>query len=343
MNIRDIARLANVTPGTVSKVLNNYPEISETTRQAVLKIIEETKYTPNPNARMLKLSTKPPLIGLIHEGVFDYVSDLVEESLSSRLRNSDFTIMSYHDNYYVQNKVEKFQEVINYINEHSLNGLIYMGGNFEEVPSSMFSQLSCPVVFFNTVLPEQYVQTSYSSVQVNHYDIAYKQMSYLMKKGHKKIAMLITSKDDTSVYGVRYQAYQAALRDHSLSDCLDYVIEGRYTANITYQNLRKALKLYPEITAICCSADVSSIAAIRAITDSGKKVGKEIEFISFDGIDDIYYTIPSITTFEQPKNELVHCIYDLLLGLISKEREHQHILFSARLIENESTNGTLSL
>ena len=65
MNIRDIARLANVTPGTVSKVLNNYPDISENTRRHVMKIIEENQYIPRNSARSLKLAVKISQTGCI--------------------------------------------------------------------------------------------------------------------------------------------------------------------------------------------------------------------------------------------------------------------------------------
>ena len=112
MNIRDIARLANVTPGTVSKVLNNYPDISEATRQNILKIIEENQYTPRNSARFLKLTTQIPQIGLAMEGICDWLHQSMARALSIRFHNADYTIMSFNDNYYSQDKTEKFQELL---------------------------------------------------------------------------------------------------------------------------------------------------------------------------------------------------------------------------------------
>ena len=74
MNIRDIARLANVTPGTVSKVLNNYPDISEATRQHVLQIIKENQYTTKNGGRKFKQAVTPR-IGLVSENVYNWVSE----------------------------------------------------------------------------------------------------------------------------------------------------------------------------------------------------------------------------------------------------------------------------
>lgn len=335
MNIRDIAQLANVTPGTVSKVLNNYPDISNTTRQLVLKIIEENEYKPNSYVRQKSCHSKPS-IGLIIEGVYNSLYDTLEEILSIRLHNGNYTIMSYHDNYYSQDKSEKFQELIAYANLHKLSGIIYIGGDFEHLPQDLFLSLKCPIIFVNTVLPNNMKETNYSSVQVNHFETAYKQMSYLIDKGHKNIATLISSKLDTSVYGIRTKGYMAALNDHHLEHNLSYIVEGAYTYKQSYQSLVELLKEHDDITAICCVADVVCIAAIRAIHDVGKIPGKDVEIISFDGLEEVTYCIPSITTFVQPIKDLTSCIYDLLIGLINHERSPQHITFQANLITNES-------
>ena len=167
MNIRDIARLANVTPGTVSKVLNNYPDISEATRQHVLQIIKENQYTTKNGGRKFKQAVTPR-IGLVSENVYNWVSETMQNLLSVRFHNADYTVLSFQDNYFSQNKNEKFQELLTYIDRHQLTGLIYFGGNFEDVPADSFAALNCPVIFVNTVLPPDNMMTAttYSSVQV---------------------------------------------------------------------------------------------------------------------------------------------------------------------------------
>lgn len=333
MNIRDIARLANVTPGTVSKVLNNYPTISEATRTHVLKIIEENQYIP---ARMLKVFSPAPHIGIITEGVYNEVYTKLEELLSIRLHNADYTIMSYTDNYYVQDKSEKFQELITYAANHQLSGIIYMGGNFEELTQEQFNELPCPTIFINTVLPTHIHHDEYSSIQVNHFETAYKQMNYLIEKGHQNICTVISSLNDNSVYGIRFKGYKVSLSENGLTHNLEHVLEGDYNYERTHLSLTKYLKEHPEITAVCCVADIVAPAVSRAIHDAGKLPGKDIDIISFDGLPVANYCIPSITTFEQPCQELVNCTYELLLGLISREREHQHITFQSKFIKNES-------
>jgi len=335
MNIRDIARIANVTPGTVSKVLNNYPDISDATKQHVLHIIEEYQYSPLQNAKA-KAAGAPSQIGLVVEGVYNSLYSSLQEKLSRRLHNADYTIMFFNDNYYVQDKHEKFQELLSYIDRHNLCGLIYIGGNFEPIEQKLFDTLSCPTIFVNTVLPAQIEQTTYSSIQVNHFETAYAQMNYLISKGHTHIATMISSTADNSVYGLRARGYRAALCEHGLNENLSFFLETDYIFPKAYDALKKHLAVHPETTAVCCVADIIAPAAIRAIHDAGKIPGKDIEIIGCDGIEIMSYCVPSITTFAQPMSELINYVYDLLLGLISGDRQHQHITFQTQLIKNES-------
>ena len=339
MNIRDIARLANVTPGTVSKVLNNYPDISENTRRHVMKIIEENQYIPRNSARSLKLAVKIPQIALAMEGIADWLHQAMAKTLFIRFHNADYTVMSFHDNYYSQDKVEKFQELLNYIDKHNLTGMVYFGGDFRNVPSKYFESLSCPVVFVNTVLPDQTGTEAYSSVQVDHYGTAARQMEYLITKGHRNICTVISSTIDTSAYGIRRDAYKDVLRRHGLEHNLAYIQESHYLCSNAYQLTYSCLKAHPKITAVCCFADAVAIAAVKAIRDAGRAPGKDVAIISFDGMEHLQYCIPSITTFEQPEAEMMDYVYDLILGLMNSKRQHLQITLQTKFQENESCLG----
>lgn len=343
MNIRDIARIANVTPGTVSKVLNHYSDISEATRQKVLAVIEEYQYSPASNARnaVSFVSAKKCCIGLITEGVFNNTHIEIEDIVSIRFHNAGYTVLSFHDNYHAQDKKEKFEELLTYAGEHHLSGLVYLGGNFETIPKEMFQKLPCPAIFVNTVLPSVYYETNYSSIQCNHLEAAQMQMKLLLENGHKEIGILISSLADNSVYGTRVQGYRNALTNAGFENLLEHIIEGDYIYQKSYQNVKAYLKQHPNTTAICCNADTMVPAALRAIHDLSKIPGKDIELISFDGLELLEYCIPTVSSFKQPKSEMVDNIYDLLLGLISKTRSNQHITFKCSFVSRESCKCTL--
>lgn len=261
------------------------------------------------------------------------------KTLFIRFHNADYTVMSFHDNYYSQDKVEKFQELLNYIDKHNLTGMVYFGGDFRNVPSKYFESLSCPVVFVNTVLPDQTGTEAYSSVQVDHYGTAARQMEYLITKGHRNICTVISSTIDTSAYGIRRDAYRDVLRRHGLEHNLAYIQESHYLCSNAYQLTYSCLKAHPEITAVCCFADAVAIAAVKAIRDAGRAPGKDVAIISFDGMEHLQYCIPSITTFEQPEAEMMDYVYDLILGLMNSKRQHLQITLQTKFQENESCLG----
>lgn len=336
MNIRDIARLADVTPGTVSKVLNHYPDISESTRQRILQIIAENQYAPKTKTRAAKETGDCKRIGLVVESVYNSVYSELEDSISSKVYNSGYTIFSYHDNYYVQDKSEKLQELIANAEQEKLRGLIYIGGNFVKVKPELFKALPCPTVFMNTVLPLRTEDTGYSAVQVNHFETAYAQMQYLIDKGHRNICTVITSFNDNSVYGQRTQGYKAALSHNQLEENLERFVEGSYHSGKAYEKLRAYLTQHPEVTAICCAADIMVAGVLRAVHDVGRIPGKDVKIISFDGLENTGYYLPTVTTFAQPLPEMINYTYELITGFLSGEGKPQHVTFRSILREGES-------
>jgi DNA-binding LacI/PurR family transcriptional regulator len=336
MNIRDIAQIANVTPGTVSKVINNYPGISAETRQRVLAAIQAKQYTPNASARSLKLASAAPHICIVVESAnYDLYAN-VERSLSSRLHNAGYPISVVHDNYYAQDKTEKFKELISYVKGYSISGLIYIGGNFSMVPPELLSSLPCKAVYYNTVLPRVIEAVNYSSVGIDDYSEGYMQMEYLLKKGHRNIVVIATTQNDNSIYFQRLQGNLDALEKQGISLPEDHILRIPYDDALAYSGLCDFLKKYPKTSAVCCTADCLAIGASRAIVDSGKTAGKDIDLLSFDGLDEMQYFSPSISTIAQPVSQIMSYVYEQLTGLLNEKLNNQHICFKAVLVKRES-------
>lgn len=334
MNIRDIARIAKVTPGTVSKVLNNYPEISESTRQHVMQVIDAYQYDPSAKSR--RSSPGNTRIGIVLESVFNPLYSYMEHIISRHIYNAGYTIFSFHDNFYQQNKWEKFQELSAYAAANKLTALIYIGGNFGALAAEQMGILGCPAIFVNTVLPPPAENAQYSSVQTNHYDTAFAQMKRLIDQGHRKICTVISSTIDNSVYGVRAEAYRDALRMYGIDEALDAFLQTDYDHQKAYRGVYEYLSMYPNTTAVCAVTDHIVPPILRAIHDKKKAPGKDVAVISFDGGGCLEYCIPSVTTFEQPREDMIEFVSDLLFDLLAGKRKHQHVIFQAKLIKGES-------
>lgn len=336
MNIRDIARLAGVTPGTVSKVLNNYPDISAATRQHVLKIITENQYDPKANAKGAKAAPESTRICLVVEAVYNEVYEWIERNLSKDLHNAGYCVAGFHDNFYIQEKQEKFNELLSYLERDKISGLVYLGGNYAQLGLQQLKRLPCPAVFINTVLPQGGEGVLYSSLLTNHYTCAEAQMRMLVEGGHQDIATVISSPNDISIYGLRQQAYRTVLTEAGLLHNLHYFLECRYMPDRAYQQLKALLEQHPEITAVCCQADIMLPGVLRAIQDVHRVPGKDVAIISFDGLESSAYSIPSVTTFAQPYKEMTDYAQQLIIGLLKGEREHQCITFNSKYIKRES-------
>lgn len=335
MNIRDIARLAKVTPGTVSKVLNNYPEISEATRQHVMKVIAANQYDPSAN-RAGRSAPANVRVGIFLESVFNPLYAYMEHIVSRHVYNAGYTIFSFHDNFYQQDKWEKYQELAAYTAANKLAALVYIGGSFGRLTAEQMDLLGCPAIFVNTVLPLPAEGARYSSVQVNHYDAASAQMRRLLDQGHRKVCTAISSVIDTSVYGLRAEAYRAALRQYGLEENLEYFLQTDYSGQKAYQAVSGHLRDHPDTTAVCSVTDQIVPAILRAIRDAGKEPGKDVAVISFDGMGGLEFCTPSVTTFEQPLEDMLEFISDLLFDLIGGKRKHQHVIFQAKFVRGES-------
>lgn len=334
MNIRDIARIADVTPGTVSKVLNNYPDIGEATRKHVLEIIEQHQYDPKEKARAKKKEKEHSKIGLIMESVYNPVYSQIEDILSILIHNSGYSVVGFHDNYYVQDKTEKLGEMITALEKEKLSGLFYIGGNFSAVLEEIFLKIPCPTVFIHTVLPYPSGKPTYSSIQVSHYDTALNQMRLLIEGGHQNICAAISSFIDNSVYGLRVQGYEEAVRQRPI-DKIAY-LETDYQLEKAYRLMREHLQKHPETTAICCVADMIAPALLKAIHDEGRKIGKDIFLLSFDGLEAAEYCVPAVSTFAQPTVEIARFAGQLMTGLIHREKEHQHVTFQPVLMKRDT-------
>jgi len=332
MNIRDIARLAEVTPGTVSKVLNHYPDIGEATRQHVLKIIEENHF--EPRGWQKKTETSPMRVGMVVESVYNPFYAELEESLAVHLHNAGYIHLLFHDNYFIQDKQEKLAEMISFFQPEKLMALIYIGGNFEQVPPESFSRLPCPTIFINTVLPYPAGKPVYSSVEISHYETALAQMNLIIREKHRNICTVISSTQDNSAYSRRYSAYRKALKEAGLAT--PPFLETDYQPDKAYRAMREYMRAHPETTAVCCGTDIVAPAILRALQDEGFHPGEDVRVLSFDGLKDMKYCIPSVSTYEQSAQDIVRYSIHLMDGLISGRQQHQHITFRPLLKRRES-------
>lgn len=332
MNIRDIAKISGVGVSTVSRVLNNHPDVKESTREKVLAVIKESNYVPNNSARILKQNNTKN-IGVLVKGVFNpFFSELINV-MGSKINDNKYTMILQQNDYGLEQEIEN---VISFVKEKRLQGIICLGGNFIGLNDDSFKNINVPIVLtsVNTVSP--ITSEKYSTVGISNLDAAYEATRYLIQKGHKNIALMLGEKNDFCVSWWRYKGYVKALEENDISFNHENLIIGDYDSTVSYNVTKELLKKRKDITAIFAISDFMAIGAAKAVTDSGLMVGKDISIIGFDGMDVSCYYNPGITTIKQPKKEMAEKSVELLFDLLKGKCENKRVLLNTQLIERES-------
>ena len=334
MNIRDIAKISGVGVSTVSRVLNNHPDVKESTRERVLAVIRESNYVPNNSARILKQNNTKN-IGVLVKGVFNpFFSELINV-IGSKINEKNYTMILQQNDYVLEHEVEN---IISFVKEKRLQGIICLGGNFIDLDEDSFKNINVPVVLtsVNTVSPLG--RDKYSTVGIDNLQASYSATEYLIKKGHTNIALMIGEENDFCVSWWRYKGYIKALREYDIEVNDDNLLIGDYVTKKAYEETLKFLKRRKDITAIFAISDFMAIGAARAVVDSGLVVGKDVSILGFDGMDISCYYNPGISTIKQPKKEMAEKSVEILFELLKGNGENKHILLDTELLERESSS-----
>ena len=331
MNIKDIAAIAHVGVSTVSRVLNNHPDVNEKTRERVLEIIKENNYIPNNSARILKQSNTKN-IGILVKGVFNPFFSEILKIVSVGIQNAGYTmILQHHNN---QNDVGT---LLGFIKEKRLQGIICLGGNFIDLKDEDLEEVEgVPIVLVSVGAAMRKKLKRCSSISINNKEAAFRATQYLIDNGHRNIGLILGEKRDYGISKERFEGYKKALAHYNIDYNEKYIVYGQYECEDAYKETKKLLKQSPEITAVFAISDIMAMGVAKASSDIGRKIGKDIAIVGFDGMDVAKYYQPSITTIKQPKKEMSELSIEFILKLIEGKMQNTHMFLEVELVQGES-------
>lgn len=332
MNIRDIARLAGVGVSTVSRVINEHPDVKDETREKILKIIKESNYIPNNSARILKKNNTNN-IGVLVKGVFNPFFAEMINIIGNRINEAGYTMILQQNDYATEDDVDN---LIAFVKEKRLQGIICLGGNFLNINDESFQFLDIPVVLTSVNTLSKESKSKFSSIGIDNVLAAKASIQYLIDKGHRNIGILLGEKNDVGISGLRLEGYKKALEENNIPYSEENVFIGDYDYSGAYRVTNEIINNRKDITAIFSISDIMAVGAAKSVIDQGLKVGEDISIMGFDGMDISKYYNPGITTVKQPKKNMANNSIDLLLALLAKKEDHKHIIFETKIIERES-------
>lgn len=338
MTIRDIARKCGVGVSTVSRAMNNHPDINPETKEMIMRIIQESNYVPNNSARNLKRSDAKAVAVLV-KGIGNTFFSEVVSVLERECRTKNYSFVLQ----YVDQDENELDVALHIAKEKKLRGLIFLGGSFSH-PLEKLEQLEIPYVL-STVHVADGKEGRCAAVAVDDFKESYKMTEYLLGLGHRRIAIITASEADESIGKLRLLGYLRALEDHGIQPdpkliCHMDINEDRYSYRSGYRLTQKLLER-TDFTALYATSDTLAIGACRALKEKGLSVPEDCSVAGFDGLEAGEFYIPSITTIRQPVEKIAKASAGLLFDMIKGREQPRQMIFEGELVKRESTEPTL--
>lgn len=328
ITIYDVAREANVSMATVSRVVNGNPNVKPSTRKKVLATIERLGYRPNAVARGLA-SKKTTTVGAIIPDISDiFFAELARgiEDIATMYKYN--VILSNSD----QNKSKELQ-LIDTMLEKQVDGIVFMGANITEEHIQQFNTSSVPIVLAAT----HDASNEIPSVNIDYEQAAYEAVNYLIENGNTKTAF-VTSEKQSAADELKFEGYKRALSEASLSLNEDYIVRGDYSYNSGIEAVQQLSKLDDKPTAIFTASDEMALGIIHGAQDMGYRVPEDIQVFGFDNTRLATMVRPTLSTVVQPMYDIGAVAMRLLTKFMNKEEvEEKNVILPHRLEKRNST------
>jgi LacI family transcriptional regulator len=324
---------------TVSRAINNHPDINSDTKEKIMNTIKEYGYVPNNSARNLKRSDAKAIAVLV-KGISNPFFTVMIKVIENECKKKHYFMELTHVEA-GEDEVDIAQKVVK---EKRLRGIIFLGGLFTHSEEKL-KKLNVPFVFSAvSAIPENINRELYSYLGVDDRKESERMVNYLISLGHKKIAIIVAEPEDKSIGQLRLEGYYDALRKNGIdpNDKLVYQTDdniSHFSMENGYLTAKRMISDNADFTALYAVSDTLAIGALRALYEEKYNVPRDISVAGFDGIDMSSYVIPKLTTMCQPVERMAKDTSRLLFDIISGKREHQHITYKAKLIKSESTRS----
>jgi len=326
--ITDIARAVNVSPKSVSRVVNNEPGVSEETRQRILQAISDMGYVANTAARNMRGNAK--VIGLVTSGFEDYAGQVMRGA-SQIAQQFGYNLVLYVQ--HAENQpVEAYR---NLIGGQLISALLMVVPYDYDLLVTLCAEYDMPyaLVDYQGDTPVEDVPT----ITVTNRRGALEATRYLLALGHQRIGFITGTMDMVSARE-RLQGYQDALAEVAIPFDPTLVREGQWTQASGFAQTKALIEAFPDMSAVIASDDLMAFGAMDAIKECGLHVGEDVSVIGFDDIPMAATVYPPLTTVRQPMLQMGASAIELLIAqlegdsVIASQRE-----FATELVIRQST------
>jgi DNA-binding LacI/PurR family transcriptional regulator len=328
--ILDVAKLAEVSTATVSRVINSPEAVRDQTRKKVIRAMKICNYKYNALARGFatkQSNTIGLIIPNINNPVFADSTQGVQDCADKRKVQ-----VILGNSYYQYDQEEK---LVNTLREKQVDGLIITTTKLKGAVLKTLLDEDFPfVLLFSTIKGGPM-----SAVGVDNYRGGYRATEHLVTLGHRRIGMVAGSFSITDRSYHRWHGYRMCLRDHGISYDKELLVQTDYSLESGRDAVKKLLALKDQPSAVFCSNDYIALGAMKGARELGLNLPSDLSIVGFDDMQTASYLVPALTTIRQPAYEIGEIATELLFQRMETPTKPVQRMLESSLIIRESTTA----
>jgi len=322
-SIREVAKLAGVSPSTVSRVMNGTANVDNDKVQRVLRAIDETGFVPNELARALfKKSSR--IIGVIVPNIENPFFNELAKSIEEEAYNNGYRILLCNSN----DQTEKELMNIQMLNQMKADGIILMTNS--DQTGQAIVDCALPVVVVDRRLSGA---EGIAHVGANHYKGGRLAMEHLIRCGCKNIGCLRGPLEFSSGMQ-RYKGYKDICDRYGIKE---QYVDCKYDYEDGLKATKELISKYPRLDGIVACNDMVAISAYKILQKEGYRVPDDVQIIGFDNINFSWLFTPEFTTVTQPIKKMGTLAVQLIIKYGSGQPFQKENVFDVSLVERQTT------
>lgn len=334
--IKDVAKAAGISIGTVSRAFNGYQDINPDTKARVFEVARQLGYSPNVNAKSLSSKVSSNM-GLIVSGFLE--SDKRNGFVLSLLKGTYRYAFEHRLEvalYTLDAEQQKRKSYEQFCNEHSIFGAVLSGVATNDTYFHQLVEAGLPCVLIDVYIKGKGI----CCVSIDNVKAAEEMTNYLLDARHRKI-VIVQGKKEAEVNNYRIAGIFAALQKRGMELSRDMILTCDFRESLAYEQTKAYIREHGKegATAFMCLSDVMALGVLRAITDLGYSVPEDFSVTGFDDIPIASYTTPALTTIEQDMEEIGYRAAEVLQELTGNPEQSKSVYVPYHFIERNSVRA----
>lgn len=319
----DVARRADCSAATVSRVLNGNQSVNEDVRDRVVKAARELGYVPNGSARALR-STKTRLVGVIIPTLDHAIYATMVGGLQARLAEKGVSLIINTSAYDIDVELEQARLLV----ERGVESLVLVGSTHRPQTIAMLDQKRIAYVFTYTTTATD----KGAAVGFDNFRAGRTAARYLLDLGHTRLGMVAGITQDNDRARGRMEGFLDELARGGIDRSAVSLTEGTYTIESGYRGMKTLMSGNPRPTAVFCGSDILAAGAIKHCREADLAVPGAVSIIGFDNLEIAELTWPELTTLEVPAREMGRLAADYVLASPLQRQHLRHRDLAIKLV-----------